>query len=158
MGYKFNTGFFDTDKWEYADNKYFLFNGNRIHISEIKSFEFIVPLGGNYRFELKCLNGRSFSLRVKDKDFGTAQALVRRLQDENVIDRGLEKHMEQMKKPYNSAVGKQIVAMGNSSSNTSKEKDASVIGRAVAGQIIAGPAGAVVGALSAVDKNNKNRK
>lgn len=36
-------------------------------------------------------------------------------------------------------------------------KDASVVGRAVAGGIIAGPAGAVVGALSAVDKNNKNR-
>jgi len=40
----------------------------------------------------------------------------------------------------------------------SKEKDASVIGRAVAGAVIAGPAGAVVGALSAVDKNNKNKK
>lgn len=38
------------------------------------------------------------------------------------------------------------------------KKDASVVGRAVAGGIIAGPAGAVVGALSAVDKNNKNRE
>lgn len=37
------------------------------------------------------------------------------------------------------------------------KKDASVIGRGVAGAIIAGHAGAVVGALSAVDKNNKNR-
>lgn len=36
-------------------------------------------------------------------------------------------------------------------------KDASVIGRAVAGGIVAGPAGAVVGALSAVDKNNKKK-
>jgi len=39
-----------------------------------------------------------------------------------------------------------------------KEKDASVIGRAVVGAAIAGPTGAVVGALSAVDKNNKNKK
>lgn len=39
-----------------------------------------------------------------------------------------------------------------------KEKDASVIGRAVAGAVIAGPTGAVVGALSAVDKNNKKKK
>ena len=38
------------------------------------------------------------------------------------------------------------------------KKDASVVGRAVAGGIIAGPAGAVVGALSAVDKNNKNKQ
>lgn len=36
-------------------------------------------------------------------------------------------------------------------------KDASVIGRGVAGGLVAGPVGAVVGALSAVDKNNKNR-
>ena len=39
-----------------------------------------------------------------------------------------------------------------------KKKDASVIGRGVAGAVIAGPAGAVVGALSAIDKNNKNKK
>ena len=35
-------------------------------------------------------------------------------------------------------------------------KDASVIGRGVAGAIIAGPAGAVIGAASALDKNMKN--
>lgn len=38
------------------------------------------------------------------------------------------------------------------------QKEASVIGRAAAGAVIAGPAGAVVGALSAVDKNNRNKK
>lgn len=41
---------------------------------------------------------------------------------------------------------------------TTKEKDASVVGRAVVGAAIAGPTGAIVGALSAVDKNNKNNK
>jgi len=41
---------------------------------------------------------------------------------------------------------------------TSKEKDASVIGRAIVGAAIAGETGAIVGALSAVDKNNKNKK
>ena len=39
----------------------------------------------------------------------------------------------------------------------STNKKASVVGRAVAGGIIAGPAGAVVGALSAVDKNNSKK-
>ena len=38
-----------------------------------------------------------------------------------------------------------------------KKKDASVVGRGVAGALIGGPAGAVVGALSAIDKNNKNK-
>ena len=45
-----------------------------------------------------------------------------------------------------------------SPNSSNKEKDASVVGRAVAGGIIAGPAGAIVGALSAVDKNNKSKK
>lgn len=42
--------------------------------------------------------------------------------------------------------------------NAKSQKDASVIGRGVAGGLVAGPVGAVVGALSAVDKNNRNRK
>ena len=42
--------------------------------------------------------------------------------------------------------------------NKNEHKDASVVGRAVVGGIIAGPTGAVVGALSAVDKNNKNKE
>ena len=35
------------------------------------------------------------------------------------------------------------------------QKDASVVGRAVAGGVIAGPTGAIVGAASAIDKNMK---
>ena len=38
-----------------------------------------------------------------------------------------------------------------------KGKEASVVGRAVVGGVIAGGAGAVVGALSAVDENNRKR-
>lgn len=52
----------------------------------------------------------------------------------------------------------ELVDRLTSDSKPISEKSASVVGRAVAGQIIAGPAGAVVGALSAVDKNNKNKK
>lgn len=37
-------------------------------------------------------------------------------------------------------------------------KDASVVGRAAAGWVIGGPVGGVIGALSAVDKNNRRRK
>ena len=40
----------------------------------------------------------------------------------------------------------------------SQPKPASVIGRAVAGAAIAGPAGAVVGAVSALDKNMREKK
>ena len=45
----------------------------------------------------------------------------------------------------------------NPTSPKKENKDASVVGRAVVGGIVAGPAGAVVGALSAVDKNNRNK-
>lgn len=37
-------------------------------------------------------------------------------------------------------------------------KDASVVGRAAAGWVIGGPVGGVIGALSAADKNNRQRK
>ena len=43
-----------------------------------------------------------------------------------------------------------------SANATTKSKGASVVGRAVAGGIIASGAGAVVGAISALDKNQKN--
>lgn len=39
----------------------------------------------------------------------------------------------------------------------SQKKEASVLGRGIIGGIIAGPSGAVVGALSAIDKNRKNK-
>jgi len=41
---------------------------------------------------------------------------------------------------------------------TSTEKDASVVKRGVVGYIVAGPAGAIIGAISAADKNNRNKK
>ena len=41
---------------------------------------------------------------------------------------------------------------------STEPKKASVIGRSVVGGIVAGPLGAVVGAISAADKNNRNKK
>lgn len=72
-----------------------------------------------------------------------------------------QKHLERMKtdpayRARQLSYQAQLAAAKSYSQGT-KSKDASVVGRAVAGGIVAGPAGAVVGALSAVDKNNKNR-
>ena len=47
--------------------------------------------------------------------------------------------------------------LASSEPSKTNKKDASVVGRAVVGGVVAGPAGAVVGALSAVDKNNRNK-
>ena len=45
----------------------------------------------------------------------------------------------------------------SSSWKQKQEKTASVVGRAVAGGIIGGAPGAIVGAISAADKNNRNK-
>ena len=59
----------------------------------------------------------------------------------------------------NDAFNDMLVKMASNGGKMPKEdKPASVIGRAVAGGVIAGPAGAIVGALSAVDKNSKRKK
>lgn len=52
-----------------------------------------------------------------------------------------------------------LVAMqADYESLTPQPKDASVIGRAVAGAAVAGPVGAIVGAASAMDKNIRNKR
>lgn len=60
-----------------------------------------------------------------------------------------------------STAEEQIQSLQNLASSlkleTTPEKEKSVIGQAIAGGIIAGPAGAVVGAIHAADKNNKIR-
>ncbi len=38
------------------------------------------------------------------------------------------------------------------------QKDASVVGRSLVGGIVAGPVGAIIGGLSAVNKNNRKKK
>lgn len=43
-------------------------------------------------------------------------------------------------------------------SRSKKSQSASVVGRGILGGVIAGPAGAIIGALSAADKNNRNKK
>ncbi len=61
---------------------------------------------------------------------------------------------------YRQYSDEQLIAMSHSDlfGKTKAEKPASVVKRAAAGGIIAGPVGAVVGAISAVDKNNREKK
>lgn len=81
----------------------------------------------------------------------------------NCNDRSKEIEEEKIRKLAQSQVDLMVTCskMGvdvNSIPQGNKSKDASVVGRAVAGGIVAGPTGAVVGAISAVDKNMKNKK
>lgn len=50
------------------------------------------------------------------------------------------------------AKGAHIITTADYATGSNSQKDASVIGRAAVGGVVAGPAGAVVGALSAIDK------
>ncbi len=72
-----------------------------------------------------------------------------------------EEKKQQIEKRYRSTpirYGSSTPNYPPSVKNKDKNGDASVVGRAVIGGIVAGPAGAVVGALSAIDKNNKKQK
>ena len=64
----------------------------------------------------------------------------------------VEKRKEEERR---SAESSAILKTGSSASTAKESKGASVVGRAVAGGIIAGGAGAVVGAISAIDKNQR---
>lgn len=153
----FNGGLFEKKiRWEYdANNSILVIQNERIPVKEIENFK--VNLS-EFRFEVSSVdvtltNGKKYNLVVKGEEAHDA-----------VIVEGLISCAKILSKPTtsnkNSTVNRNQVAdaLTSNSQSTSKSKDASVVGRAVAGQIIAGPAGAVVGALSAVDKNNKNRK
>jgi len=84
--------------------------------------------------------------------------LPKNLQEENRKQHNKETKYRQERFSRELEWRKELVDKGATVSQIPKAKqDASVVGRAVAGGIIAGPAGAVVGAISAADKNNKNR-
>lgn len=105
--------------------------------------------------KLKCKNGNKYRLYVLDAE-------------KKALATYFASQIEIWKKEIENAPKKELTAeekkeMINNFTDSLKfdvkpEKDASVIGRAVVGGVIAGPTGAVVGALSAVDKNNKKRK
>jgi len=124
-----------------------------IFVSDIDKFEYMSNGG---IATLKCKNGNKYRLWVTDTEKKTlAKFLVSQIPIwQKEIENSPKKKLSFEEKQ------KQINNLAESFKIPKDEhppKDASVVGRAVAGGIIAGPAGAVVGALSAVDKNAKNR-
>ena len=89
------------------------------------------------------------------KDFGIMMAVV--IPASFVISYVTFVAMEAMDKAKRNVASYNEAQRMYSKNTGEQKKDASVVGRAVAGGVVAGPVGAVVGALSAVDKNNKNR-
>lgn len=67
-------------------------------------------------------------------------------------------HSEEGRSAAKKAHAQAWARLASSEPSKTNKKDASVVGRAVVGGVVAGPAGAVVGALSAVDKNNRNKE
>ena len=125
-----------------------------IYVSDIDKFEYKSNEG---MATLKCKNGNKYRLYVLNAEKkALATYLVSKIEIwKKEIENAPKKELtaEEKKEQLNTFVESLKIPV-----NELPPKDASVVGRAVAGGIIAGPAGAVVGALSAVDKNNKNRE
>ena len=153
----FNGGLFEKKmRWDYdADRGILVVQNERIPVSKIADFKVNLP---QYTFEVShvdvtLIDGKKYKLVLKGKEAHDALIVQNLISCDKILSKPITPNSK-------STVTRNQVAdaLTSNSQSASKSKDASVVGRAVAGQIIAGPAGAVVGALSAVDKNNKNKK
>lgn len=162
MMHFFNNGLFSGENWSY-DSGIITYKKKNYSASNVEEFK---VNSCNWKWEkgsvdVKFKDGTKIKLQFSGKDQEDVY-IVKSLIGYDKLLSNANKN-PQNNSSYNSASNEARnriadALTSDSSPSTSKEKDASVIGRAVAGQIIAGPAGAVVGALSAVDHNNKNKK
>ena len=112
----------------------------------------IAPNGKNFRLEIPF--NKSDKTRIKN-------AVSFAIEKMKVAPRETLVERVEVKPTYVSNGSSSLITYNTPTSvsqKTSNKKDASVVGRAVVGGIIAGPAGAIVGAISAADKNHKNKK
>ena len=161
MAHYFSNGLFSGEDWSYS-NGIINYKKKNYCASNIEDFK---VNSVNWKWEkgtvdVKFKDGTKIVLQFSGKDQGDVYTVKSLVGYDKLLARANEK--PKSNNSYNPAVNEARnkiadALTSDSSSSTSRGKDASVVGRAVAGQIIAGPAGAVVGALSAVDKNNKNR-
>lgn len=141
------------------DNVHVSIKNKKIHIDDIESIKVQPWPNSEYEITIDCSDGivskRTYIDRLS-KDLNFLYEIEKCINE--VI---YEKHPERRPKELTQKeiTNKLIEAyeqdkMLNPPINTG---DASVIKRGIVGGVIAGPGGAIVGALSAIDKNNKNR-
>ena len=109
-----------------------------------------------------CANGESHELNFRSFDSAGRNVDGRAIYD-YIIDQSAMPEADKIQARKNidyphATIVATAAQSGMLTSQSNASKDASVVGRAIVGGVIAGPTGAVVGALSAVDKNNKNKK
>lgn len=109
-------------------------------------------------FYLCCMAAEIYDI-YSDKNTAAAKKVI----EQNIVFQFIESD-EEIKEAFR--IGREIVAREkiavslNQKSNSGAvgtDKDASVVGRAVIGGIIAGPTGAIIGAISAHDKNSRKK-
>lgn len=69
----------------------------------------------------------------------------------------MEEEMQKSEEEFQKSMAEIAVKLEAVLSRSGKKKPASVAGRAIAGGVIAGPAGAIIGAISAADENSRNK-
>lgn len=138
--------------WKYKDG-YFEFKGKKIKAFDVKDYN---PYKGKYAY-LVCKNGEKYRLKMTSENSSWATHVRTFWLMESEMQNPNKSNTPLTREEMNEARNQLADALTSYNPNESKNK-ASVIGRAVVGGVVAGPAGAVVGALSAVDKNNENSK
>lgn len=88
----------------------------------------------------------------------SSETLYRLMSDDEVEDhyKHMEEERQKSEEEFQKSMAEIAVKLEAVLSRSGKKKSASVVGRAVAGGVIAGPAGAIIGAISAADKNRRN--
>lgn len=145
-------------KWEYKDN-YFRINNQVFHVSEVEFYDVEVA---TYKSKpskgiIYCTNGKKYSFSIAPSRLDEAIKIRTKFALDKVSCK--KSNSEYDPKKVAEARDKMVDFLTTDPALNPKkeEKKASVVGRAVVGGIIAGETGAVVGALSAVDKNNKKK-
>lgn len=144
-------------KWKY-ENNYFYFNDKKLHVSDVRfvSVEVALLKWETSYLNISCENGNKYRLPVPPKRLDEAI----KLQTIFALDKVSCKNSNKEYDPKKAAEdrNKMVDFLTTDPALNPKKKEASVVGRAIVGGIIAGEVGATVGALSAIDENNKNKE
>lgn len=150
----------EDSKWRYKEG-YFYFNDKCIHVSDVSLVTVdvaMLKMQTSY-LNIFCVSGEKYRLPVPQRRLDEAIHLQSKVALDKLSCKTQQKENAESVKVTSEDRDKLVDFLTTDPALNPKkeEKKASVVGRAVVGGIIAGETGAVVGALSAVDKNNKKK-
>lgn len=152
---------FGCKAWTITDEA-FIYGRKKIPLSELDYFALISAPTGSLMNGVASTehNGKKYVLGFKYSDTHRVCSAIGYARGEIDEAHGVKKKAKYEVRPVRGYLPNTGSSphTGTSTYVAPKKKDASVLGRAAAGAFLAGPAGAIIGAISAADKNNRNKK